>query len=127
VSRRITTARRIWAGFGYLKERDEVYDEWCRRNRATSGITLSSGHSYDGVMNRHKDEFAKHPDFLALVDGKRQKPKFCIANEGLRKLVVKDALEHFAKDPALDSISSDPSDGGGWCECAECAKIGSVS
>ena len=120
-------ARKIWAGFGYLKERDEGFDEWCRRNRATSGITLSSGHSYDGIMNRQKDEFAKHPEFLALVDGKRQKPKFCIANEGLRKLVVKDALEHFAKDPTLDSISCDPSDGGGWCECAECAKIGSVT
>ncbi|MFN0079330.1 MAG: DUF4838 domain-containing protein [Prosthecobacter sp.] len=120
-------ARKIWAGFAYLKERDEVYDEWCRRNRATSGITLSSGHSYDGIMNRQQDEFAKHPEFLALVDGKRQKPKFCIANEGLRKLVVKDALEHFAKEPELDSISCDPSDGGGWCECAECAKIGSVT
>ncbi len=120
-------ARKIWAGFAYLKERQDVYDEWCRRNRATSGIELNSGHAYDGIMNRQETEFAKHPEFLALVDGKRQKPKFCIANQGLRKLVVKDALEQFEKDPTRDSISCDPSDGGGWCECVECAKIGSVS
>ncbi|MEQ1841200.1 MAG: DUF4838 domain-containing protein, partial [Verrucomicrobiales bacterium] len=120
-------ARRIWAGFAYLKERQDVYDEWCPRNRATSGIALSSGHAYDGIMHRQETEFAKHPEFLALVDGKRQKPKFCIANQGLRKLVVKDALEQFEKDPARDSISCDPSDGGGWCECPECVKIGSVS
>lgn len=119
--------RKIWAGFGYLKEREAVHDEWNRRNRATSGITLSSGHSYGAVMSRHEAEFAAHPEYLALVDGIRQRPKFCIANTGLRKLVADDALAQFAKDPTLDSISCDPSDGGGWCECAECAKIGSVS
>lgn len=120
-------ARRIWAGFGNLKERDAVHDEWCRRNRATSGIALNTGHAYDGILKRHEAEFTAHPEFLALVQGRRQKPKFCIANEDLRRLVARDALEQFAKDPTLDSISCDPSDGGGWCECGECAKIGSVS
>ena len=27
----------------------------------------------------------------------------------------------------LDCVSTDPSDGGGWCECEECAKLGSIS
>src|SRR5205814_819058 len=27
----------------------------------------------------------------------------------------------------VDSISIEPSDGGGWCECVECAKVGSVT
>ena len=120
-------ARKIWAGFGHLKEREAVYGEWNRRNRATSGITLNSGHSYGAVMSRHEATFAAHPEFLALVEGKRQKPKFCIANAGLRNLVADDALAQFAKDPTLDSISYDPSDGGGWCECAECRKIGSAT
>jgi len=120
-------ARRIWPGFGHLKERESVCDEWNRRNRATSGISLVSGHSYDGVMRRHEAEFAQHPEYLALVDGKRQQPKFCTSNAGLRQLVAADALAQFAQNPSLDSISCDPSDGGGWCECAECAKIGSVT
>lgn len=120
-------ARRIWAGFGYLEERKDVVEQWNRRNRATSGITLNSGHAYDSIMHRHETEFAAHPEFLALVGGKRQKPKFCISNAGLRKLVVADALAQFAQTPDLDSISCDPSDGGGWCECVDCAKIGSVS
>jgi hypothetical protein len=119
--------RKIWAGFAYLKERNGVYDEWCRRNRATSGITLSSGHAYDGIMKRHETEFAQHPEFLGLVKGERKGNKFCISNADLRKLVVADALAEFAKDPSRDSLSCEPSDGGGWCECAECAKIGSVT
>ena len=120
-------SRRIWAGFGYLAEREADIQAWNRRNRATGGITLNTGHAYDGIMHRHEAEFAAHPEYLAVVDGKRQKPKFCIANAGLRKLVVEDALAQFAKAAALDSVSCDPSDGGGWCECGECAKIGSVT
>ncbi|MDO8544532.1 MAG: DUF4838 domain-containing protein [Opitutaceae bacterium] len=120
-------ARRIWFGFGALKEREAVYDEWCRRNRATSGIALNSGHSYLAMMSRHQGEFAQHPEYLALVGGRRQGPKFCIANIGLRKLFVDDALAQIVRNPSLDSISCDPSDGGGWCECADCARIGSIS
>jgi len=120
-------SRRIWAGFGYLKEREAVVDEWNRRNRATSGITLSTGHAYDGIMGRQAKDFEQHPEYLALVAGKRQRPKFCTSNAALRRLVVEDALARFAAQPDLDSVSCDPSDGGGWCECAECAKVGSVT
>ncbi len=59
------------------------------------------------------------------MDGKRQLSKFCISNPGLRKLVVEHAKRTAA--PGTDSISMDPSDGGGWCQCAECEAMGSVS
>ena len=65
-------SRRIWAGFGYLKEREADYEQWNRRNRATAGITLSTGHAYDGILKRHEAEFAKHPEYLALVEGRRR-------------------------------------------------------
>ncbi|MBS3764368.1 MAG: DUF4838 domain-containing protein, partial [Planctomycetes bacterium] len=51
----------------------------------------------------------------------------CIANEGLRQLVVKDAVRRIENNPETDSISMDPSDGSGWCQCKECQKMGSVS
>jgi hypothetical protein len=120
-------ARRIWFGSGVLPERAAAYEDWCRKNRATSGIVLNSGHAYEAVLHRHAAEFAAHPEYLALVDGERKKPKFCIANEGLRKLVVQDALQQYKEHPEVDSISCEPSDGGGWCECADCVKLGSVS
>ncbi len=120
-------ARHIWYGYGPLPENKAAYEDWCAKNRATMGIDLKTGHSYDGIMARHKTEFAEHPEYLALIDGQRKAPKFCIANAGLRKLVCDDALAQLAADPTLDSVSCDPSDGGGWCECAECAKLGSVS
>ncbi len=121
------SARRIWYGSGPGKWAVRPYAEWCARNRATSGIVLNTGHSYDGILARHKAEFAKHPEYLGLRNGQRTSSKFCISNPDLRKLVIDDALAQFQKDPELQSVSVDPSDGGGWCACEKCKAMGSVS
>lgn len=118
-------ARSIWYGYGPWDHACEAYDDWCRKNRATLGIRLDTGHVYELIHARHHAEFAAHPEYLALVDGKRSSDKFCISNPGLRKLVVDHALDYFAKQPRADSMSVEPSDGLGWCECADCAKLGS--
>jgi hypothetical protein len=120
-------ARRIWYGYGAADYAKEPYAAWCARNRATSGIELNSGHSYDQIIGRHKQVFAEHPEYLALVAGTRRGPKFCLSNPGIRKLIIDHKLAQFAADPVLQSVSIDPSDGGGWCECAACQKLGSVS
>jgi hypothetical protein len=41
--------------------------------------------------------------------------------------VIRDALAQLAKYPEQDSVSVDPSDGLGWCECDKCQAMGSVS
>ena len=120
-------ARRIWYGFGAWDYAAKPYAAWCAKNRATSGIELRTGHAYDGILAGNKAEFKAHPEYLGLVGGERKSTKFCISNPGLRQLVVRHALQQFDKDPTLDSVSVDPSDGGGWCECDACAKLGSVS
>jgi hypothetical protein len=120
-------ARRIWYGTGMWDYNSKPYAEWCARNRATSGIELHTGHAYDGILHANQKEFAAHPEYLGLVNGKRTSTKFCISNPGLRKLVAENALRQFDKTPDADSISVDPSDGGGWCECPECAKLGSIT
>jgi hypothetical protein len=120
-------ARRIWYGFGAARWSRDKYLQWCAKNRCVSGIELNSGHAYPGIYNRNKDEFAKHPEYLSLVKGQRRFAQFCISNPGLRELVVKDALAQFAKEPDRHSISVDPNDGGGWCECDACKAYGSVT
>ena len=119
-------ARRIWYGFGPWDYAAAPYADWCAKNRATSGIALNSGHAYDGILNRNHVEFHAHAEYLGLQNGERRTSKFCISNPGLRRLVVADALAQFAKNPDADSVSLDPSDGGGWCECAPCQAMGSV-
>lgn len=120
-------SRRIWYGFGAAKWSQAHYASWCAKNRCVAGIALNTGHAYPGFYQRHKDEFAKHPEYLSLLNGQRRFAQFCIANPGLRRLIADDALAQFARNPELQSISVDPNDGGGWCECDECRKFGSVS
>jgi len=120
-------SRRIWYGFGGWDFARQPYRDWCSKNRAVEGFDLNTGHAYDGIVHRHEKEFAEHPEYRALVKGERKGTKMCISNPALRKLVIDDSLAQSAKNPQSDSISMDPSDGGGWCECPDCAKVGSVS
>ncbi len=125
-------ARRIWYGSGLWDYNAEPYEQWCLRNRARSGMVLNTGHSYGRTISANREEFAAHPEYLALINGERVAAddgnvKFCISNPGLRGLVVQYALRYFEQNPDDDSISMDPSDGGGWCECDACAAMGSVS
>lgn len=120
-------SRRIWYGFGAWDYAQEPYRDWCEKNRAVQGIELHTGHAYDGILSRNKQAFAEHPEYLGLVGGQRKSTKFCISNPGLRQLVVEDALKQIAADPSKQSVSVDPSDGGNWCECDSCAKLGSVT
>ncbi len=120
-------SRRIWYGYGLWDYNREPYRRWCVRNRVRQGLRLHTGHAYGGIIAKNKTAFAAHPAYYGLVDGKRTSSKLCIGNPDLRKLVCDYAVSVFDRDPDRDSISMDPSDGGGWCACPRCAALGSVS
>jgi hypothetical protein len=123
-------ARRIWYNWGMWGYNNEPYKKWCERNRAVRGFELNSGHSYENIISYNKAEFDKHPEWLAQVNGERKMRgdvKFCVSNPELRKFVANYAVEYFKKNPNADSISMDPSDGGNWCECEACVKMGPIS
>ncbi len=119
-------ARRIWYNWGPGWYKNQTpYKNWCARNRAVQGFNLNSGHAYETIIRANREAFYEHPEYGALVDGKRQLSKFCISNPGLRKLVAEHAKRSVGS--GTDSISMDPSDGGGWCECEACEAMGGIS
>ncbi|MBA3700000.1 MAG: DUF4838 domain-containing protein [Planctomycetes bacterium] len=123
-------ARRIWYNWGLWGYNDEPYRQWCVRNRMAQGFALESGHAYEAIIAANRAAFDAHPEYLALVGGERKlrgDVKFCIANPGLRALVVEHALKHLRAHPQADSISLDPSDGDQWCECDECKKFPTIA
>ena len=123
-------SRRIWYGYGAWDYNVEPYHQWCTRNRCVPGIELSTGHAYDRVVKAARMEFESDLEYWPLLNGERKpvtNPKPCLSNPAVRRLFVQDALAEFEQDASLDSVSMDPSDGGGWCECDACAKLGSVS
>ena len=123
-------SRRIWYGFGLWDVARQPYDRWCQRNRVVQGTRLSTGHSYGRIIRANQTDFDAHPEYFALINGTRNvqaQGKFCVSNPGLRRLVAEDSVRLFDREPDADSISMEPSDGGGWCECDQCVKLGSVS
>ena len=72
-----------------------------------------------------KDYFDEHPDWYALVDGKRQKEKaqLCLTNPEMKKEFIRNTLAILAEKPNSKIISISQNDHGGWCQCPECQKL----
>lgn len=111
--------------------------DWQRRNRF-GGTYLLAGHSGEAFNTKHKATLEAHPEYRAMIDGKRVPysliSKFCVTNEEVLKLYTTDRLDALRQARRLDpegprsfAISVEPADGGGHCECPECQKLGSIS
>ena len=122
-------SRSIWPGWGIWSDyrKDTNFDEMWKLFNFQGGITIKCGHVYGRFVMHRKKVFEQHPEYYGLLKGKRTSSKLCISNPELRKLFVDYKLEQLAKDPTMQSVSAEPSDGGGWCECENCAKLGSFS
>jgi hypothetical protein len=121
-------SRRIWYGYGTFdaRARDD-YESWRRHNRQAASLAVSAGHAWQSIILDHKAEFERHPEYRALVNGRRQGEQLCASNPEVRRLAARWALDQFRKHPERDMVSLECSDGGGQCECDLCRALGSIS
>jgi hypothetical protein len=92
--------------------------KWARRTRQGWVPKAAFGHSwYDTFELKTGSVFKEHPEWFALVNGKRQPPQMCTTNPNVIAQVVAAAL---ASKNDIANIS--PSDGGGFCQCDETTK-----
>lgn len=118
--------RRIWYGWGPRTPKLQAdYEAWMRRNRQYGDFPVDCGHAYERYIPHR--EFEKHPEWFALVSGKRQPTQLCVSNPEVQQRVIEGVLNLFRKDPNRIMASVEPNDGGGHCECENCQAIGSVS
>lgn len=103
----------------YRREFTEASRRWQRRTRQGWTRSASFGHSWaDTFGGADGPAFKEHPEWFALVRGKRRPPQMCTTNPAVIERVVERALE-----TKLDIVNISPSDGGGFCECEACAKL----
>lgn len=112
--------------------------KWMERNRFGGDIRFG-GHMGEAFNIKHKSELEKHPEWLAETNGKRnewsQSVKWCVSNPEFQKFFIDDRLSAFKKifaspDPDAPhnmTVSVEPADGYGYCECNECRELGSLS
>jgi len=113
------TQRRIWYGFGAYPQGRRDLADWERHNRMGGPIDVSIGHTWHG-LNPEKD-FAEHPEWFALVDGKRQPTKPCYSHPQVLQRAKESALRQAAEGRQMITMS--PPDGLGYCECEQCLKV----
>jgi Domain of unknown function (DUF4838) len=133
--------RRLWTGGAFWTEDDATLAElkrgvsidilkelqlWQQRNRL-GGLTISDGHRWSQICSPLIYGEA-HPDYFALVDGKRDATYFngkhqnqpCTSNPEVIQLTADYIIAQFHARPELDGFSFAVNDGGGFCECDAC-------
>jgi hypothetical protein len=74
--------------------------------------------------------YAEHPDYFALVKGKRtvtesktHENQLCTANPEVVREVAKKLIATLDAEPGVEIIALSPNDGGGFCECEQCQAL----
>jgi hypothetical protein len=111
--------RLLWYGFGGCKTSLDELEDWKRHNRMGGPVAVGIGHTWHG-LDPEKD-FAAHPEWFALVGGKRQASKPCYSHPDVVARAVEHALREAASGKAM--VSMTPPDGLGYCECGRCRSV----
>ena len=118
--------RNIWYEYGPKTPKlKQDYENWVKYNKQQGAFRVSAGHSYANYIP--PKEFEKNPELFSLVGGERKPSQICISNPEVQKRVIEGVLNVFRKYPDRVMASVEPNDGGGFCECENCKKLGSVS
>ena len=114
--------------------------DWALRNRMNlwapvNGQTVGVNWKWDfhtfGELIPPDKYFKTHPDWFALVKGKRQgitdphghSSQLCTSNPEVIDKLAQGLIETIQADPTIEVISLTPNDGGGFCECKQCEAL----
>jgi len=100
------------------------YDEVAPLLREIGLEPLAFGHSFSHWLP--DSEFAAHPDYFALIAGKRQpQSQPCLSNPAFQRYLLDRLVEFADAHPDLPIISIAPNDGYRFCQCEGCLAMDS--
>lgn len=103
----------------YFPENPE-YRDWLRLN--TIEEIYPDGyfvHTFHRLVPR-ETYFQSHPEYFALVNGKRSFDQLCPSNPEVRKLIIEKLREEMAKQPQKQKWSVSQNDNFSYCKCDAC-------
>jgi|UniRef100_UPI003782FFF2 hypothetical protein len=103
----------------HTKVFNDAARRWARRSRLGWVKSAVFGHSWEAAFDLRKGEtFKQHPEWFALVNGKRRPPQMCTTHPDVIARMVDYVLAG-----KQDIMNISPSDGGGFCECERCQAL----
>jgi len=114
----------LFQAAGY-EEATEWNDLIVKKELLPRGFILSVGHHSFYTFLSPDKYFKDHPEWFALVGGKRTPGgrlhgQFCLSNPEAAKTYCENVLAFITKHPEVDIFALYPNDGYGWCECENC-------
>ena len=107
----------------YPASADPQYLEWNKLQRFEDLWGPHTwGHTFDKLVPG-REYFKSHPEYFALVKGRRQPTQLCLSNEDVFKIVVAELKKRMADNPDALYWSVSPNDDIGYCECDKCKPV----
>lgn len=118
-----------WMSFHKMNRRLCSFGEVRKQHQILAELGLKADttvHTYYELIP-DKEYFESHPEFFALVGGKRIKQsaggQLCLSNPEMRKEFVKNIIKAADELPQATEIGICPNDGYGHCECDACKAL----
>jgi dienelactone hydrolase len=116
---------------GVSEEHQRLERLWEKRN-GLGGLRFFGGHAFGEILPPAKYG-ATHPEYFALVKGKRSSEagdgkhgnQPCTSNPDVIRLTAQYVERFFDQHPEYDAFSISLNDGGGFCECDRCRRLDS--
>ncbi len=97
-------------------------DEDFKRRTRQGGLQVRTEHALEIRGYVTKEQLDKHPQWCALIDGKRTPKRFCWSNPQLADAVADGIITRVDKSGWL-TISLSPNDGVAFCQCDSCKAL----
>ena len=108
--------------------------DWIRRNRIDDGGRNLPyyGHGHNLFTIFPPEKYAKdHPEYYALLDGKRQWPERqngegpqpCLTNPDVIRITIETVRAFYDANPEISTFSLCPNDSAKFCECPSCLAL----
>ncbi len=105
----------------YPDSKNQTYLDWHKLNRLDDHWGLW-GHTFDKLVPA-RTYFATHPEYYALVRGKRKPTQLCLSNASVFKLVTANLKARMKDEPTMKYWSVSQNDDVGYCECDLCKAV----
>jgi len=120
--------RHPWCAFGFQGEYGSQgaarrWGDWYRRNRCGGDQVWMSHNLLTPIPPERY--FKDHPEWYALVNGKRKPSQPCTSNPDLLPVYVEAINRYFDEHPQALSYSLSPEDNADFCECESCRALDS--
>ncbi len=113
--------RQIWWAYHGQEETAEAYRLWKLRNKVANP-QIMHGHNLTNTLPPAK-YWDSHPEYYALVNGKRRTSQICTTNPDAIRLVIEFINDYFDKYPQVMAYSLCPDDNIDFCECKNCRAL----